>query len=366
MRIVMMLSGRRLGGSSLAMLNLSIGLRGHGLDVTAVTTKSTVRSNPALRRAKGRGVIIEAVDDADSAPLARLMTSVRLMSLIKSEDSIYHVHSPREAFVYAVPTLSSGCRTVATFEGDALYEVSLHQNAPADRVINVVGERVMSRSDAITACSEWLAKRLRSRIGREITGIPNPIDVERFSRIEEWNGQRKVVLSLARLDVVKGVDVLLRAATILKGRRELEFWVAGEGPLRGKLQSMIDRHDLRGRFKLLGHVDTVEDLISESYMLVLPSLYEPFGMPAAEGGAGSRPVVVSDTGGLREIVEDGVNGLLARPGDPRDLAEKIEYLLVEEGIAREMGRRGRALSRRFAPEVVAERFIEVYELALRG
>jgi 1,4-alpha-glucan branching enzyme len=98
-------------------------------------------------------------------------------------------------------------------------------------------------------------------------------------------------------------------------------------------------------------------------MLVMPSLYEPFGMPAAEAGAASKPVVASRTGGLQEIVEDGSTGLLHRPGDHEDLAEKVLRLLGDPELAAEMGRRGRVM-RLFSPEVVAAQYLKLYEEVL--
>jgi glycogen(starch) synthase len=99
---------------------------------------------------------------------------------------------------------------------------------------------------------------------------------------------------------------------------------------------------------------------------VVPSIYEPFGMVALEAAAAGTPLVVADTGGLREIVEHGITGLRFAPGSPADLADAVTAVLSDEVLARRLTRDARAvLARDYAWSTIAERTVEAYHRAVR-
>ena len=99
-------------------------------------------------------------------------------------------------------------------------------------------------------------------------------------------------------------------------------------------------------------------------MAVLPSIYEPFGMAAAEALAAGKPVVAARTGGLREIVVDGVNGLLFTPGDPEDLAKKILQILKDKKLRERMAKEARRSAKRFSPERLSKSYVRIYQAIL--
>lgn len=106
--------------------------------------------------------------------------------------------------------------------------------------------------------------------------------------------------------------------------------------------------------------------LSHSSVVVVPSTWdEPMGQVAAEAMLVGRPVIASDIGGLRELVEPGVTGLRVPPADPGALAMAIDSLLDDQGRAERMGRAGRRRAFRFAASVVTPRVLEVFQSALR-
>jgi glycosyltransferase involved in cell wall biosynthesis len=108
------------------------------------------------------------------------------------------------------------------------------------------------------------------------------------------------------------------------------------------------------------------DLYLSSDAVVVPSLYEPFGLVALEAMASGVPVVASDTGGLRELVEDEVTGLRFPPGDHAALARTVVRVLLDPDLARRLGREGRArVAGRDTWAGAASRTAEVYRLVLR-
>ncbi|HHW13761.1 MAG TPA: glycosyltransferase family 4 protein [Firmicutes bacterium] len=149
----------------------------------------------------------------------------------------------------------------------------------------------------------------------------------------------KLVLFVGRLVREKGPDVLLEAVPkILRYAPGTRFVLAGTGPLAQELRERAAALGVADRVSLPGFVDdaTRNALLATADVAVYPSTYEPFGIVALEAMAAGTPVVVSDTGGMAEIVVHGVNGLKAFPGDPNSLADNVLTLLHQPDLAREL------------------------------
>jgi glycosyltransferase involved in cell wall biosynthesis len=145
-----------------------------------------------------------------------------------------------------------------------------------------------------------------------------------------------------RLSPEKGVSDLLRAMLLLPGVR---LQIAGDGPQRQELESLAEGLRLKN-VEFLGHVQGAEldYLIAAAKFTVLPSrAYETFGKSILESYAWGRPVVASDLGSRRELVQDGRTGLLFPPGDAGQMARAISSLAENPAQAAEMGGAGRKL-----------------------
>ena len=119
--------------------------------------------------------------------------------------------------------------------------------------------------------------------------------------------------------------------------------IAGTGEAEASMQELIRRYDLSG-IRLLGHLDTgrLIKLIGRAAFSVVPSeWYENYPMTVIESFACGTPVIGADIGGIPEIVRDYCNGLLFSPGDHRQLAQKINYLINNQDIAVSMGQKAR-------------------------
>lgn len=151
----------------------------------------------------------------------------------------------------------------------------------------------------------------------------------------------RIVAFVGRLDPEKGVEHLIDAASELLRRGErVVLVVAGKGSRREALENAA--RALNGRSRFLGYVagPALEALYKVADVLVCPSTYEPFGIVPLEGMINGVPVVVSDTGGMAEIVEHGRSGLKVPPGQPRALVEAIGFLLRNPSEARRLGGAG--------------------------
>jgi len=181
----------------------------------------------------------------------------------------------------------------------------------------------------------------------------------------EAPGQGEGVLYLGRVSTEKGPQVLLDAWDgVTSGANAPILSIAGEGPLEMSLRSRSGPN-----VKWLGFLkgESVAQAIRAHALVVIPSICpETFSLVALQAMANARPVVASRVGGLPEIVRDGETGLLVRPHDPRDLAEKINWMLTHPGDCQAMGRKARALAvERFGPTTGVAALEAVYEAAIQ-
>lgn len=175
--------------------------------------------------------------------------------------------------------------------------------------------------------------------------LPNVVDTRQFSPPERPVdlGGRVCLLAVGRLGPEKRFDRLLRVVAALPPavRSMVSVTVAGEGPLRAVLEQQSEALGLRGTVRFAGaHADMVP-LYRSADLLLLTSDSEGSPNVILEAMACGRPVVGTRTGGVGELVEHGVTGLLAWPGDEVGLAVALETLVEDGALRRRMGERGR-------------------------
>ncbi len=161
----------------------------------------------------------------------------------------------------------------------------------------------------------------------------------------------------------KALEVLVRAAAALvDGFPDLRLLIAGEGPDRERVESLIDRLGLRRTVTLLGGRGDIPDFLEALDVAVCSSDWEGSPLSVMEYMEAELPVVATRVGGIPDMIESGVEGLLVPPGEPEAIAAAIAELLRDPGRAAEMGRRGRRRRREeFDLEVTARRIGELYE-----
>jgi glycosyltransferase involved in cell wall biosynthesis len=142
------------------------------------------------------------------------------------------------------------------------------------------------------------------------------------------------VVFAGRLVHAKGVETLVRAAARCR-TPGMQLLLVGDGPERRRVERLARRIGVAGRVHVTGFVphDAIPGVLATADLLVLPSIYEEFGTVLVEALHARLPVVASRVGGIPEIIEDGVNGLLVEPGDPAALAAAIDTVLGDRGLA---------------------------------
>jgi len=172
----------------------------------------------------------------------------------------------------------------------------------------------------------------------------------------------KVVSMVARLREEKGHRTLFDACKIVASRLEcpLHVVLAGDGPDKMQLMEAASRYD-NFDTHFVGSQSDVALWFSVGDVVAMPSYHEAFGLSAVEAMSCCRPLVASNVGGLAEIVENEISGILVEPRNEKDLAKAILKILSSNDIAAELGRMARVrVSRRFSVDRMVDSWIQCY------
>jgi len=243
-------------------------------------------------------------------------------------------------------------------------------------------ERAMVRdADHVITCSRFMRSHVAQVFGaarRRITVIPNGIDPRDLEpvaadldalRARFASPQDRLVLLVGRLVYEKGFHLALDAlAPVVRRLGNVRFVVAGTGTAEQELKRQARRLRLTRHGTFLGWVgdDMLHSLYRVAEVVIVPSIYEPFGLVALEAMASGCLCVVADTGGLREVVpEDGSVGLRFAPRDAAALEEVLERALTDEAARAQLVSEAREHVLRFDWTEVARQTSAVYTAVLR-
>lgn len=278
---------------------------------------ATLRAVPTLWRLTGTADVVWVNTITVPAWLA--------VARLRRRDTVCHVHEAED----------EGHRLVRT--GLALPLVLAH--------------RIVCNSAAARASLVSVLPVLSRRTTVVHNGVEGPADEPAPPR-PRTPGDPAVVALVGRLSPRKGTDVALEAVAALRGEgRDVRLALCGstfEGYewFERDLRARAEQPDLAGAVDFLGFVRPVWSVLEAADVVVVPSRVEPFGNTAVEALWARRPLVASRTQGLREIVEEGVTGLQAEPGDAASLAAAIARLLDDPALAHDLAETGRREARR--------------------
>jgi glycosyltransferase involved in cell wall biosynthesis len=357
-----------LGGVESHVMGLSREFASRGHEVTVVTTRHTL-SAPERETMDG----FDVVRVKPRMIVLRTPIAPRIRTLLRGLPAdVVHAHlpPPLSAHYAADAAAARGVPLVLTYHCDveipsplgSLVETLYRRSLGASTLERAAKVIVTTRTYAATSRAVWR---------HDPAVIPNAVDVHRFS--PELDGKavrqklklrpdRPVALLVGRIVAHKGVEHFIEAARYLPG---VQFLVAGEGASLETMERLAETLGVKDRVRFLGRIsqDNLPKVYAACDLFVLPSVsrLEAFGIVALEAMATGKPVVVADIPGVREVIEDGREGLLADPVNPQDLAEKMRRLVEDPALREEMGRRGREkVLASFTTEKVADRILDVY------
>ena len=301
---------------------------------------------------------------------------VQLMRLMRrGHFDIVHTHT---SVAGALGRLAARCCTKAKTVHMLHAFVSHDRQRPLARSLGLIAERALDRlTDAYISGSQAMIERgVEKRIfsAAKATKIYYGVDLPeldaqaRFARQSsalspDRRDSAIVVGFLGRLEEQKGAEFLLRAARIVQSKNEnIRFLIAGDGTLRQALERLADDLNLSQIVEFVGWQEDVAAVLQRIDIFAMPSLWEAFGLSAAEAMALQKPVIASKVEGLQEVVAEGVTGLLIPPGEPEALSAAILKLAHDQPRRRAFGLAGRArIERNFTATDMIESHEQFYE-----
>lgn len=353
LRLLQVVHTQGYGGLERQVLSLSRGLRDAGHSVTlAVQGGSWLQRQAEDERLEWTPLRFRGLVD----PVSHL----RLRRLVRERGiDVVHGHSRRSAFYSAMARGRGSCRSVATIHSlatwkgfqrnqrmiavsDAVRDFLIHKGLPATRI-----ERIYNGVDALPDSREADRAVARARLG---------IAPDRLA-----------VGMVGRMVPHKGHDLLVRALSLLGAVGEpMDLVLIGdaEGNWPDELRNLVFRLGLEARVRLPGYQDEVAALLPGLDVFVQPSRSEALSLSLLEAMSAGLPVIAARTGGMPEVIEDGVNGMLFPSEDAHGLAWHLKKLL--DPVLRErLGRQARQTQReRFSARAMTDATVSLYRRML--
>lgn len=288
--------------------------------------------------------------------------------LEKEKIDIVNCHGGRANFIgYTLKKICNKPKYVTTVHSD--YREDYLGNSKKTIVFSNINAFVLRSFDYYITVSDSFRDMLISRgfkanrIFVVYNGIkfsePVSYNKEEVKKSLGLNEKLRYIIMLARFHPVKGHIVLIEA---LKGLERSDFGIimSGDGETYGYIKDLAVKEGLEDRIVFPGFVDPKEYLRASEFA-VQPSYTESFPLSILEAAREGLTVISSEVGGIPALIEDGINGFLVKPKDAKALGDRISYLLDNENLCREMGKRLYSkASRKYSLEAMYISYQKIY------
>jgi glycosyltransferase involved in cell wall biosynthesis len=314
-RILLLVTDLRIGGTPTVVRELALRLTKE--EDVAVHVACLDRWGPVADQLREKGVAVTALEACGRFD-ARVI--FKLLRLLKRQqiDTVF-------SFLVHANAVAAICSLLARHDR---FIQSIQTTQPYPRWHWKVQRILQSAAQMIVVPSASAAAVARDWAGvpqEKIVVIPNAVDPREFSVRSPTAGRR--VGFIGRLDPIKRIPDLVKAISFLP--QDVRLDIFGEGSDHGEISAEISSLNLRQRVALRGEVQTPIEALAEFDLLVLPSDAEGFGLVLIEAMAAGVPVIGTNVPGIRDVIVDGVNGLLSPPRNPRALADAIERIFFD-------------------------------------
>jgi glycosyltransferase involved in cell wall biosynthesis len=374
---------RIIGGISPHVFYLSKSLAKNGVKVHVVTCDFP--GAPAHETLDG--VEVYRVDSYKN-PSPDFATWVYLMNLnlqkeaaaiaakLEEKVDVFHAHD------WLVATAGIGLKHV--FRKPLL--VTMHSTEIGRRDgIHTSTEKMVAETEAwltyeawkVICCSQYMVSHVKWAFGLpddKLVMVPNGVNLQVYENIRKHDlkgfrtafalPEEKLVLFVGRLVYEKGAHVLINAIPKILDKVNAKFVIVGSGYMKEQLSVIVKSMGLEHKVLFTGFVDeeTLLKLQCCADVSVVPSLFEPFGIVALEAMAAKSPVVVSDTGGLGEIVEHDVTGVKVYPNSTESLAWGVTKVLLDEKYRNSLRENAsRRIQEKYDWDKIAQQTERIYE-----
>lgn len=350
MRVLQAMAGARRGGAENYFVRLCVALHRAGVPQSVVTRPNAARM-AALRQAG-----LDPVPAPFGGPFDLRTRRIIRKEVVRFEPDIVVTYMSRASRFTPRARIAAGKSFITIGRLGGYYDLKYFRrcrhlicNTP-DLVEYVVGEGwPRSRAHYI---ANFVEQRAAAPFARDKLDTPDSVPL---------------VFALGRLHKNKAFDVLLRAIaeTPATEAGDVHLWLAGDGPQRGELEGLAARLGLGARVRLLGWQDDPAPFFAAADIFVIPSRHEPLGNVMLEAWMHRLPVIAAASQGPRQVIEEGVNGLLVPLDDPPALAAAIAGLVSNPKKSAALAREGRrSYERDYTEAAGVARHLALFEAVL--
>ena len=358
------------GGSGVVATELGDQLARRGHEVHMVSYERPFRFNPEQENLHFHRVEVSEYPLFRHQPYS-LNLANKIIELVE-EHGVELVHSH-----YAIPHAQAAWQAREVLREERKLDVTLACTLHGTDITLVGRERSffeltrfsILRQDVLTAPSRWLAGETERAFRippKKTVVIPNFVELDRFFPADSTETRRElraegryVITHMSNFRPVKHVEDVVRGFAALRQWLDAVLVLVGEGPDRGKALALADELGVRGHVRVLGKLSRLEPILQASDLFFLPSRAESFGLSALEAQACGCPVIGYKAGGLPEVVESGVSGLLCPEGEDVCLGTLAADLLGDRQRYLEMRRAARRKAETFAAGPIIDRYEDV-------
>ena len=346
---------RVVGGISRVVYDLSHTLIKDGHEVTVITYKDG--DTPYFEDDKGVKVyrvdnyMINPNNFIDWIMQLNFNMVAKANEIISEEGKFDVIHAHDWLVAYAAKTLKNSYNVpiVATIHAtESGRNSGIHDEQ--QRYINDTEWMLTYEAAEVIVNSNYMKGEIQRLFGLpydKINVVANGVNLSSFNGVErDYNFRRrfamdneKIILFLGRLVYEKGVQHLISAMPkILEGYHDVKLVIAGKGGMLDELKAQVEAMGIGQKVYFAGYLNgkDVQKMYKAADISVFPSTYEPFGIVALEAMLAERPVVVSDIGGLNEIVQHRENGMKTYAGNSNSIADSILELLYDHKLSAEI------------------------------
>jgi N-acetyl-alpha-D-glucosaminyl L-malate synthase BshA len=362
------------GGSGVVATELGQELAARGHDVHFITYAPPIRMKTDDPRIHFHQAAVVSYPLFDHSPYT-LSLAVKMLEVFETESlDILHVH-------YAIPHSVSAMLArqmaaprrlpfITTLHGT---DITLVGNNP--NFLPIIRYSI-EQSDGVTSISEYLHRQTLQEFGikRPIEVIPNFVNCDLYTRKPDaelraqWapNGE-PILMHLSNFRPVKRILDAVEIFALVCEKIPAKLVMIGDGPDREPAEALARRRGVEKNTIFLGKQNGIREKLGQADLFLLPSQLESFGLAALEAMACEVPVIATNTGGVPEVVEHGVDGYLVEPGDVKLAAKYALDILTRVDRGRQMGQRARLdAKRRFCANDVIPMYERYYERVLEN
>jgi len=358
-RVIHVLSDMKIGGAGVWLLNLLGSADRERFEIKVVLPRGSMLVDK-VRELGFEAITVEGMRDRSFD-----RSAVRLLLGIfrKEKPQIVHTHASLSARLAAK---MSGAKIINTKHCMDGRRTGMKRLAGAC-VNNWLSDGIVAVSSAVrqNMLDNGADKKKMSVIYGGIRPV-RELDGEAKDTVRrKWgiSSQDIVVGIVARLAEVKGHKYFLEAAEIIsREKKDVKFVIAGGGPKEQELKEQAKGLGLEAKVVFTGFMDNIHEILNILDINVISSLSEALCLSLIEGMSIGKPSVGTDTGGVPEVIKDGYNGFLVPAADPEKLAAAVLKLIMDPGLRKTMGDRGRVIAAEsFTSGVMAKGVEELYE-----